>query len=160
MKAIVVMYNGKEVTPAIIELMCSYFAQAHRMVTSVDVFNDEDVAAALMQNRKEALIVDIQDEQKEPSTRNAEENAIIVVGTAMREALEHFNPLAFGSALIEKINRVRKNPNRENNRAFMNALFVLSQEDLNISQSLLEEYNMDSQKIAIIKSIYNTMLAN
>lgn len=161
MKAIIFMYDGRELSTSIIEAMCKYIAQCGRTPLTVDTLSDNDITEAIAAKAKQACVIKMELETPDsPQQRNAEEQAVIVIGTTMRDELEHFNPLAFGAAIIEKVNRAKKNPNRETNRAFMNALFVLSQEDVNISQSLLDEYNMDSHKISIIKSIYTTMLAH
>ena len=43
------------------------------------------------------------------------------------------------------------------NKECMNALFILSQPDLNIGKEILKETNLDDDKIAVIRDTYNLM---
>lgn len=84
-----------------------------------------------------------------------EEKAVIYIGTLMKDELTNFNAVAFTSALLSRINEASTNPSQEDNKAFMNALFILSGEDLRISRTILEKYKLDPQRIALIKHAYS-----
>ena len=86
--------------------------------------------------------------------RTPEDEAVIYIGTVMKDELTHFNAAQFIASLSAKINEASVNPHNEENKRFMNALFILSKEDLVISQNLLKKYKLNRQKIALIKRVY------
>jgi acylphosphatase len=87
--------------------------------------------------------------------RTPEDEAVIYIGTQMKDELTHFNAAQFVSALSNKMAEASVNPYSEESKQFMNALFILSKEDLVISQSLLKKYKLNSQRINLIKRVYN-----
>lgn len=88
----------------------------------------------------------------------AEDNAAVFIGGLMKKELgKDYTPRFFMSALVGRINNAKKHPNNQLNREFMNALFILSQPDLNLSKTILAERNLDEDKIAIIRDTYNLM---
>ena len=59
--------------------------------------------------------------------------------------------------LVKEMANAKKRPNNQMNKEFMNALFILSQPDLNIGKEILKETNLDDDKIAVIRDTYNLM---
>lgn len=96
-----------------------------------------------------------QEEEKTP-----EEQAVIYVGTVMKDELSKpWEPEEFIAALTQKIREARIADNDESRR-FMDALFILSQEDLIVSRGLLKKYKLNEKKILLIKRIYNLLVGS
>jgi hypothetical protein len=76
----------------------------------------------------------------------------------MRKELGNdFTRQFFVASLIDRIRKARKHPSNQLNRDFLNALFILSQPDLNLSKTILEETHLDPDRIAIIRDTFNFM---
>lgn len=117
----------------------------------VTVMRDREVAAIIIEKAREP------EEKKaaEPIDCTPEDQAIIFLGTIMKNELEHGSKAVFVNGLINRIEKARKRPDKEMSREFMNSLFILSQEDLVISGGVMKKYNFDEEKIAIVKEVYN-----
>lgn len=117
----------------------------------VTVMRDREVAAIIIEKAREP------EEKKatEAEATTPEDQAIIFLGTVMKHELEHGSKAIFVNGLINRIEKARKRPDKEMSREFMNSLFILSQEDLNISVGLMKKYNFDEEKIAIVKEVFN-----
>lgn len=116
----------------------------------VTVMSDREVAAIIIEKAHES-----KEQKPEEVDYTPEDQAIIFLGTVMKNELEKGSKAIFVNGLINRIEKARKHPNREMSREFMNTLFILSQEDLTISAGLMTKYNFDEEKIAIVKEVYN-----
>ena len=85
----------------------------------------------------------------------AEDNAVIFIGTKFAKTLKRGDKLKLALSIFYAMSDARNTPNNKDSRALMNALFILSQPDLCISEHLLQKYNMDEEKIAVIRDCYN-----
>lgn len=154
MKAIIILYQGQELTEAEIDKVVLSALTNNHEVHSVTLLRDNDVAQSIMKAVKTSEI----SEETKTVVRTVvtpEDNAVIFLGTMMESELKHFDPGVFIASLVKRVNEAKKQPSKRVNREFMNALFILSQEDLCISKEILDKYNFDSEKIKLVKETYN-----
>jgi len=150
-RAIVFLFQGAEPSHQTIadalEFLCAK-CDAHQETMECFVYGPEDLAGSLVHAKQEK------------DALNAEEQAAVFIGTKFEKALkqEPYEPMMFAAPLFESISKAHRNPNTTASRSLMNALFILSQEDLNISASLLEKYHLDAEKIKTIKRVYNLVV--
>lgn len=151
MKALVFLYTGQSIPENLQVAIATNLAKATD-AKGIEIFNYDAKDLA-----KLAVIKSINVEKKD-TAMTAEDQAVIYIGTIMANALgEHYKAESFISELVSKLSEARRNPNDESSKQFMNALFILSQEDLNVSKTLLRKYHLDEKKIMIIKRIHNLL---
>lgn len=148
MKAIVIYCNNSHLyDDQIVRLAKSLQAIgiACKGITQVD---DKELAKAV-------LNVDVTTEPKDVSDElTPEDNAIVFLGTMFKSQLKKERHV-FVAAVVNSINKALCNPTADVNRQLINAMFILSQQDLNVSKRILSEYNFDNDKIAAVRDIYN-----
>lgn len=86
-----------------------------------------------------------------------EDNATIFIGTTFKDALSKYDkrPSILINKIVDKVNECKSSPNDEKSRIFINAMTILSRQDLKISESLLKKYNLDAEKIRVIRNTYD-----
>lgn len=146
MKAMIVYYRG-EINDFDVAKITAAFPVDADIVGAATLSNDE-VAAAV------AKVVPFE-AKKEEVELTPEDNAAILIGTALADSIANYNASNFVKDILAKVEKCKRNPGKKENKAFMNALFILSNEDLRISKGLLDKYGLDPEKIAIIKKTYN-----
>lgn len=144
-KAILIIYNGEDLNEGIVSVIAENM-RTMTNATNVDVFSLDKV---------DSVNPTLEDDAMTP-----EDKAVVLIGTMMKNQLSS-NPSTFEFAkeLLHKIEVARNRANSKNNRAFINALFILSQEDLRISRHLLEKYHLNEELIRVIKSIYHSVVS-
>lgn len=98
--------------------------------------------------------------QKDPATtfRTPEDECCIFIGKMFEHILLPEAPITdFMLALIAAISEAKNDPLNEKSRKFMNALFILSQEDLVISKEIMRDMHINEEKLKVIKRIYNSI---
>lgn len=146
MKAMIVYYRG-EINDFDVTKITAAFPVDADVVGAATLSNDE-VAAAV------AKVVPFE-AKKEEAELTPEDNAAILIGTTLADSIANYNASNFVKDILAKVEKCKRNPGKKENKAFMNALFILSNEDLRISKGLLDKYGLDPEKIAIIKKTYN-----
>lgn len=146
MKAMIVYYRG-EINDFDVAKITAAFPVDADVVGAATLSNDE-VAAAV------AKVVPFE-AKKEEVELTPEDNAAILIGTVLADSIANYNASNFVKDILAKVEKCKRNPGKKENKAFMNALFILSNEDLRISKGLLDKYGLDPEKIAIIKKTYN-----
>lgn len=146
MKAMIVYYRG-EINDFDVTKITAAFPVDADVVGAATLSNDE-VAAAV------AKVVPFE-AKKEEVELTPEDNAAILIGTIFADSIANYNASNFVKDILAKVEKCKRNPGKKENKAFMNALFILSTEDLRISKGLLDKYGLDPEKIAIIKKTYN-----
>ena len=146
MKAIIVYYRGEINNYDVMKITTAFPVDAD-VVGAATLSNDE-VAAAV------AKVVPFE-AKKEEVELTPEDNAAILIGTIFADSIANYNASNFVKDILAKVEKCKRNPGKKENKAFMNALFILSNEDLRISKGLLDKYGLDPEKIAIIKKTYN-----
>jgi len=152
-RALVFLFNGTEPDTITIRNMVSMLAAGCTIVVEnceYYSFNSADLAKLSLKMAVNSVNTT---ESKEELT--AEEQALIFIGNEFKEELSDYKPELFLSKLLQRIAELRTSSDSEYAKAFMNALFILSQKDLNISQSLLRKYRLNEKKILMIKQVYN-----
>ena len=151
LKALVFMYEGDAVSSELVaNIGTAINAECKGKNISVYSYDEKDIANAIIK-----FATPEEEPKSKPSEYNPEENAVIYIGTLFQNVLgQSYKTETFVSALTQKISEARY-ASDEDSKAFMHALWVLSQEDLHISQALLRKYRMNESKILIIKRIYN-----
>lgn len=155
-RAIILIFEGTEVSEETLDVIASAIsAQCNTMTVDNFVYSSKEIADAIMKSdlkcsgTKPAPVI----EEK----RTAEDEAIIYIGTIMEEDLKKpFNKYALSGAIIDKIKNYA--PGSAEATRFINALFILSQENLEVSRSLMKKYHFSIEKIAIFKKVYNTLV--
>lgn len=153
-RALIFIFNGYEPSTELIEVLGRELGTRCDVIDHVDNFllDAKDIANAVMRCATKPVV------KQEQHEYTAEENAIIFIGSTMREALgSSYKPERFVSALMERIHQARIHPDEGLNKQFMNAMFILSQDNLVVSKALLRKYYMSEAKIALIKNVYNIM---
>lgn len=151
---IVIFYDGARLAD---EAIINALARACDSNKELEVFHldSKEVAKTLVGATKTIVV-----EDECANEMTAEENAVVYVGTILKEALETDDKISIMMETVDEIAKAQKKPNDKKNKQFMNALFTLAQGDLsNISPSILREYDMDWEKISIIKSCYNHIMS-
>lgn len=104
------------------------------------------LAAAKNKEPKPAQIVQIH--------YTPEDEALIYIGKLFEKELNKFDATEFISTLSNKIMKCKIDPNAEESKAFMNALFILNKDELLVSQSLMKKYKLSHPRINLIQKIY------
>lgn len=151
MRAIVLTYTCSE-APAESTLVDIGTVLAREGVTDIrfSALSDEETAKALLIASKQDVSI------SHDAKTTPEDQAVRLIGTMFEEELLG-DPIDLIVALSRAIQRAKKKPNNTANKAFMNALFILSQPDLCISKKLLVSHNIDESKIAVIRDLYNSV---
>jgi len=152
-KMLIILFNGRTtVHEAARAEICRTLGELCE-ATSVEMMelNARELAIIAAKPIAEQLQVE---EKKESVTKTAEDEAIIYIGNVMKEELSKpkFDPIDFIDVLLHK---ARDSKNGADNRALLNAMFILSQDQLHVSESLMKEYNMTPYKIKLIKRCYS-----
>jgi hypothetical protein len=146
MKAMIVYYRGEINDFDVAKITAAFPVDAD--VVGAAILSNDEVAAAV------AKVVPFE-AKKEEIELTPEDNAAILIGTTLADSIANYNASNFVKDILAKVEKCKRNPGKKENKAFMNALFILSNEDLRISKDLLDKYGLDPEKIAIIKKTYN-----
>lgn len=156
-QAVVFLFMGDDPTPELLNeagKMLAKFCHAEGKM-DIRVFSAEDLSNLVVAN---TICTATKEGQAKilPLEKTAEEEAMIYLGTTMSTAFEApFNEYNLMMALTLQIEKTRSMADPEPHKRLMNALFILSQENLVISKSLMEKYHFSVKKIATIKKVYN-----
>lgn len=155
-RSIILIFEGTEVSEETLDVIAAAIsAQCNTMTVDNFVYSSKEIADAIMKS-------DLKCSGTRPApvieeTKTAEDEAIIYIGTIMEEDLKKpFNKYALSGAIIDKIKNYA--PGSAEATRFINALFILSQENLEVSRSLMKKYHFSIEKIAIFKKMYNTLV--
>lgn len=157
-QAVVFLFTGNEPTPELLNEVGKTLAKFCHAEGKMDirVFSAEDLSNLVVANIMCTATKDRAKAKIFPLEKTAEEEAMIYLGTTMSTAFEApFNEYNLMMALILQIEKTRSMADSEPHKRLMNALFILSQENLVISKSLMEKYHFSVKKIATIKKVYN-----
>lgn len=152
MRAVVLTYTCSE-APAESTLVDIGTVLAREGATDIrfSALSDEETAKALLIASKQDVSI------SHDAKTTPEDQAVRLIGTMFADELLCDDPIDLIVALSRAIQRAKRKPNNAANKAFMNALFILSQPDLCISKKLLTSHNIDESKIAMIRDIYNSV---
>lgn len=146
MKAMIVYYRGEINDFDVAKITAAFPVDAD--VVGAATLSDNEVATAI------AKVVPFE-AKREEAELTPEDNAAVLIGTILADSIANYNASNFVKDILAKVEKCKRNPGKKENKAFMNALFILSNEDLRISKGLLDKYGLDPEKIAIIKKTYN-----
>lgn len=150
MVSLVFLYDGTAPSPAVVgAIACELTQKCEAENVQAFVGDGKAIAEAIVKNIKDD--VDMVNEEE----MTAADKAVVFIGETFRDILGHdYTKMGFILELTRMMFQARKHPGVSKNKALMNALFILSQEDLKISKSLLEQYHLDEEKLLVIKEIY------
>lgn len=152
-RAIVIMYIGEEPSVETITNIAQQVAVNCNAQQNVDieVYSPKDIANMLVSKAKKVAEEKIKDEDRSP-----EDQAIIYLGTVLKGVLEApFKEYDLMLGLVMYIQKVKEIGSEEENRKLMNAFFILSRENLVVSESLMKKYHFTPRKISTIRKVYN-----
>ena len=120
-----------------------------------NVFTPEEITNILVTNAKKTSTSKINfDENK----LNAAENAIILIGTIMRENLvNYFGRASFKAALADKVQDLLCYGTVESYQNFIKAMKELSRDTVEVSASIMRKYHFSREKILVIKQYYDEL---
>jgi hypothetical protein len=147
------MYIGEHPSGEVINDIAHKVAVKCNAQQNVDiqVYCPTDIANVLLGRAKKIVEEKTKDEDRTP-----EDQAIIYLGTILKDALEApFNEYNLMVGLTLYIQKVKETGSEEDNRKLMNALFILSRENLVVSESLMKKYHFTARKISTIRKVYN-----
>ena len=150
-RALVILFNGDEPNRA---ALANVGAALNESCSAENLncfaFSAQDLATILLKAGP-ITIASMQDEEMTP-----EDKAVIYIGVLLEKDLkEPFDGYKFFRAVLNKIDEVKIHFSEEEHKRLMNALFILSQEDLEVSKKLLKKYHFSQEKILILKKVYN-----
>ena len=156
-RAIILIFSGDEPDEHVIaEISQKLYAMCGAENVDPYTLDQKDLVLSAIKSLKSVPLV--KECKEDTSCKTPEDNAALFIGVKMKNQLgADYTPHFFIAALMNAINAARKRPNNQANKQFMNALFILSQPDLNLSKDILTEFNLDADKIAIIRDTYNLM---
>lgn len=157
-RVIVLVFSGEEPDEGVLTTIAANIgAMCNTEVVEPFVLGPKDIAATVLGSVHFGEIFPPK-EEKPHECKTPEDNAAVFVGNLMRKELgDDFTRQFFVASLIDRIRKARKHPSNQLNREFLNALFILSQPDLNLSKTILEETHLDPDRIAIIRDTFNFM---
>lgn len=148
-RALVILFNGYEPNePALAKVGAALNESCSAENLNCFTFSAKDLAAMLL---TPTTVAHEQNEERTP-----EDEAVIYIGTLLEKDLkEPFDGYKFFRAVLNKIDEIKIHFSEEEHKRLMNALFILSQEDLEVSRKLLKKYHFSQEKILILKKVYN-----
>lgn len=155
-RAIVLIFEGTEVSAETLDVIAAAIgAQCNTMTVDNFVYSSKEIADAIM--RSDLKCSGIAASPAVETVKTPEDEAVIYIGTVMKEDLQKpFNKYTLSRAIIDKINSYV--PGSEDATRFVNALFILSQENLEVSRNLMKKYHFSIEKIAVFKKMYNALV--
>lgn len=155
-RVIILVFSGEEPTQQTIESISGIVGVACGAEELEQfVLDSKDLAIASLLGIKKRMAVK---EEVSGQCKTPEDNAAVFVGVKMKQVLgADYSPMLLMTNLVKEMANAKKKPNNQMNKEFMNALFILSQPDLNIGKEILKETNLDDDKIAVIRDTYNLM---
>ena len=155
-RAILFLFEGEQIPKSTIGRIGAEIGTAcNAENVKAFVFCSEEIAKLVLRNN--GVIMHANIETPEPQQeKTPEEEAIVYIGEIMETELKApFNANEFVTALVKKIGEIRTSFGPEVNQRFMNAMFILSGENLCISKNLMKKYKFSQEKINAIKQTYN-----
>lgn len=155
-RAILFLFEGEQIPRSTISRIGAEIGAACNTENAkAFVFSAQEIAELML--RSNGVMIHANVETSEPQQeKTPEEEAIVYIGEIMETELRApFNANEFVTALIKKIGEIRASFDPEVNQRFMNAMFILSGENLCISKSLMKKYKFSQEKINAIKQTYN-----
>ena len=153
-RTIVLIYSGEAPTPEVLATIAANIG-AMCETDQVDpfVFDPEDIARiAISAINKKAKVC------TETSLTTADKAAIFI-WKRMKDSLSvNYTKEIFMLELLKKIGEAKSNKNNKESKAFINALFILSQPNLEFSsKEILKDCHLNEERIAIIRDTYRFM---
>lgn len=145
---IVIAHNGDPSTNQMREEIAEYINKSCNAV-AIEITEVSEFELDLVRKANNAKSTD--------DDGTPEDEAVIYIGSIFKNELANFNPSKFTGALANKIAEASNDPSKESNKRFMNSLFILSKDELLISQNLMKKYKLDRQRISLIKNVYNLL---
>lgn len=158
---LIIKFKGEEVPEKLATGIGTRIKELCNVQEKVEVLalNEEDITNIVMHSTLKRMLTPHCFTLEELELTPADK-AVIYVGTVLNPYLgSNYKTENFVAKLAEKITEV-KNRDDSEAREFMNAIFILSQEDLKISKSILKKYRLDENKIRIIKRLYNLIASD
>ena len=155
-RVIILVFSGEEPDQqAIAEISGIVSVACNAEELEQFVLDSKYLAVASLLGIKKRMAVE---EETPNQCKTPEDNAAVFVGVKMKQVLgADYSPMLLMATLVKEMANAKKKPNNQMNKQFMNALFILSQPDLNIGKEILKETNLDDDKIAVIRDTYNLM---
>jgi hypothetical protein len=151
-RAIVFLFRGEDVT----ELLLSKMGL---MIKNHCELDDNDEVNVTVKNGSEIskIIGDHLEDLKDPEKgicKTKEDNAVFYIGKVMSKYLgKNYNPLFFSSELLRRVAKACEDPKQGSNKEFLNALRILDQPQVEVSETILKEVNMTKEIIELIQEL-------
>lgn len=150
-RTIVLIYSGEAPTPEVLATIAANIG-AMCKTDQVDpfVFEPEEMAKAMISaiGKKTKVCTE--------SSLTMADKAAIFIWKRMKDSLgTNYTQEHFILELLKKIGEAKSNKNNKESKAFINALFILSQPNLEFSsKEILRDCHLNEDRIAIIRDTY------
>lgn len=163
-RIVVIMYDGTSTTKEVIEAIGSLLGQAcDAQVAHVLEYNSKQIADIMLAAIADPAPLNITPIPltKAPTPKyNEEELAIIYIANSIASVLEENTEFGAFSAAMIRFAKFTDDRDNDGRKKFVNALRILStKEILNISESLLQKYNMNLAMIDGLKKAHRTLVS-
>lgn len=159
-RIIALVFNGEEPNMIVLASLSKVLETACLVEGDVEgyTYDEKDVMNLIAKSLNTTVFKNLPHEESQYACKTPEDNAAVFIGIKMKQVLgANYSPMLLMTNLVKEMANAKKRPNNQMNKEFMNALFILSQPDLNIGKEILEETNLDDDKIAVIRDTYNLM---
>ena len=159
----VISWMGQQLLPHHIDEISRYLAKyvAINKTLNVDIYDPVDISNLVAQDSLLKAINAANDTNGETvgvvneDIRTPEDHAVIFISAWMAEyADENTNFENWKRVLTVQVIEALRDKN-EFSKELINAMFILSGENLNVSLPLMKKYNMTTEKIRAIKELYH-----
>lgn len=156
-RIIALVFNGEEPDLIVLARLSKVLETGCQVEGSVEgyTYDEKDVMNLIAKSLNTTAFKNLPHEESQYACKTPEDNAAVFIGGLMRkELVKDYQKTYFVASLIDRIRKAKKHPAEELNKEFWKALRILSGDELNISKTILEEYNLDLEKLSIIRDTF------
>ena len=159
-RIIALVFNGEEPNLIVLASLSKVLETACLVEGNVEgyTYDEKDVVNLIAKSLNTKVFKNLPREESQYRCETPEDNAAVFIGGLMKKELgKDYQKTHFVANLIDRIRKAKKHPTNELNKEFWKALCILSGDELNISKTILEEYNLDLEKLSIISDTFRFM---
>lgn len=159
-RAIVFLFHGEDVTDLLISKM------ALMIKNHCELDDNDEVNVTVRSGSEISDIVgnhlrDLRKTSDEGTCKTPEDNAVFYIGKVMSKYLgKNYNPMFFSSELLHKAAKACEDPKKSPNKELLNALRILNQPTVNVSETILKEVNMTKEIVELIQGLVCRIIEN
>lgn len=159
-RIIALVFNGEEPNVIVLASLSKVLETACQVEGNVEgyTYDEKDVMNLIAKSLNAINFKDLPPEERRYACKTPEDNAVVFIGGLMKKELgKDYQKMHFVASLIDRIRKAKKHPADDLNKEFWKALRILSGDELNVSKTILEEYNLDLERLSIIRDTFRFM---